>query len=131
MIEYIVENVSAPEESIRKDWMRKNNVEGAFISDAFLVLVKKFKKLKKTKEEMTKYCMRKAFKFLSEKMRNEGLMQRGETEFNLKYYCADFICDENLSIPFRKNSIEKTMNASFLKKVFSSSMFIKDYLAFV
>lgn len=34
-------------------------------------LVGKFMKLKKTKEEMVKYCIRKSFKFITNKMRNE------------------------------------------------------------
>ena len=33
-------------------------------------LVGKFVKLKKTKEEMVKYCIRKSFKFITNKMRN-------------------------------------------------------------
>lgn len=32
----------------------------------FKVLLGKFKKLRKTKEEMVKYCMRKAFKFVTD-----------------------------------------------------------------
>lgn len=32
----------------------------------FQTLMTKFKKLKKTKEEMTKFCMRKAFKFVND-----------------------------------------------------------------
>ena len=31
----------------------------------FQILMNKFAKLRKTKEEMTKYCMRKAFKYIS------------------------------------------------------------------
>ena len=31
----------------------------------------KFKKLKKTKEEMTKFCMRKAFKFVNQAKRKQ------------------------------------------------------------
>jgi hypothetical protein len=35
-------------------------------------LAGKFKKLKKTKEELTKYCMRKAFKYVSDQGKREG-----------------------------------------------------------
>lgn len=34
------------------------------------MLVRKLRKIKKTKEEMIKYCMRKVFRHLSEKIRN-------------------------------------------------------------
>ena len=50
------------------------------IGEIFDLLVKKFRKLKKTKEEMTKYCMRKAFKFLAEKHR-KILEGRDTTDF--------------------------------------------------
>jgi hypothetical protein len=131
MVELMVGNVASTEEALRREWTRRNQVEDPLVLDAFAILFRKFKKLKKTKEEMTKYCMRKAFKHLGEKMRNEGLVQRGDTEFNLKYYCGDLMGEELLSIPFRKNSVEKTMNASFLKKIFSSSQFIRDYMDFL
>lgn len=34
---------------------------------------------------------------------------------------------ESFSIPFKKNSEEKTMNTNFLKKIFSSLTFVSDY----
>ena len=51
----------------------------------------KFKKLKKTKEEMTKFCMRKAFKYVNES--KKGPKKRGgslkveeeEIEFELPF----------------------------------------------
>ena len=39
--------------------------------------MKKFKKLKKTKEEMTKYCMRKAFKFVNDS--KKGSKKKGSS----------------------------------------------------
>ena len=38
--------------------------------EVYMILSQKFKKLRKTKEEMTKYCMRKAFKTISDKNKN-------------------------------------------------------------
>jgi hypothetical protein len=38
------------------------------------VLIDKFKKLKKTKEELIKYCMRKAFKFILELPKNKHIL---------------------------------------------------------
>jgi len=39
--------------------------------------MRKFKKLKKTKEEMTKYCMRKAFKFVNDS--KKGSKKKGSS----------------------------------------------------
>ena len=38
------------------------------------ILIDKFKKLKKTKEELIKYCMRKAFKFILELPKNKHIL---------------------------------------------------------
>ena len=38
---------------------------------------------------------------------------------------------ESFSVPFKKNSEEKTMNTNFLKKVFSSKQFVTDYKQFL
>jgi hypothetical protein len=44
---------------------------------------------------MTKYCMRKAFKFLSENK---------DVDVGLKHYFSGFENDDNFTIPFKKNS---------------------------
>lgn len=72
------------------------------MGEVFDVLVKKFKKLKKTKEEMTKYCMRKAFKFLAEKYKKELDGSRDSTDFLKDYF--ERVEGEAFSVPFKKNS---------------------------
>jgi hypothetical protein len=41
--------------------------------------MEKFSKLKKTKEELIKYCMRKAFKFILELPKNKHLLSSEKT----------------------------------------------------
>lgn len=98
------------------------------LGQVFDILVKKFRKLKKTKEEMTKYCMRKAFKFLADKHKKLSEM-KDATDFLTSYF--EQVQTEGFCIPFKKNSEEKTMNANFLKKVFSSHTFYLDYKQFL
>jgi hypothetical protein len=43
-------------------------------------LVEKFIKLKKTKEELVKYCMRKAFKFILELPKNKHMLDNEKQE---------------------------------------------------
>ena len=59
----------------------------------------KFRKLKKTKEELTKYCMRKAFKFVSEQGKKEG-SGRG-LEGSMKKYFAEEDDADSFSVPFK------------------------------
>jgi hypothetical protein len=88
---------------------------------------------------MTKYCMRKAFKFLSEKLKRENPALNKDVDVGLKHYFSGYENDDNFTIPFkystmlmfRKNSHEKTMNTNFLKKVFSSQPFLNDYMDFL
>ena len=42
-----------------------------FVSQVFTYIYKRFKKVKKTKEEMIKYTMRKSFKFITDQMKKE------------------------------------------------------------
>lgn len=45
------------------------NTGQTFLSEVFQYLYKRFKKTKKTKEEMIKYTMRKSFKFITDQMK--------------------------------------------------------------
>ena len=82
-------------------------------------LVYKFKRLRKTKEEMTKYCMRKVFKFIADKMRKDRTHNR-DVDSCMKIYFSRGQTGNNFSIPFKKNSVEKTMNGNFLRRVFTA-----------
>jgi|JI6StandDraft_1071083.scaffolds.fasta_scaffold05113_6 hypothetical protein len=100
----------------------------------FDMLTRKLRKVKKTKEEMIKYCMRKVFRYLSERVRNELSVGPRDNSECLKYYFGKYENDKTFNVPFkyrltqcRKNSVEKTMNSNFLAKVFSCPLFVDDY----
>lgn len=50
---------------------------------------------------MTKYCMRKAFKFLSEKLKKENPALNKDVDVGLKHYFASYENDDNFTIPFK------------------------------
>lgn len=54
---------------------------------------------------MIKYCMRKAFKFVSDLQKPA---KKSKHDKPLPH----------IEMPFRKNSLEKTMNSQYLKQVF-------------
>lgn len=69
MLEFILSNCHIP----KKMEQARAALEGygsQFLVNLFDYLIGKFKKLKKTKEEMVKYCVRKSFKHITTKMRN-------------------------------------------------------------
>lgn len=118
-----MENDNLPEQAMMSMGkpLYQNSGTNEFI---FNTLLKKFKKLRKTKEEMIKFCMRKAFKYASENRKNSKTIRSKKAEqIEDKLNCFE--------MPFRKNSSEKTMNAQFLKQVFSSPNFTADYQVFL
>lgn len=67
----------------------------------FDTLVRKLKKVKKTKEEMIKYCMRKVFRYLSERVRNELSSGPRDNSECLKYYFGKYEHDKTFNVPFK------------------------------
>lgn len=53
---------------------------GVWECEVVRTLVEKFIKLKKTKEELVKYCMRKAFKFILELPKNKHILDSEKEE---------------------------------------------------
>ena len=70
------------------------------LMEVFRILMLKFKKLKKTKEEITKYCMRKAFKFIMDKEKKEKKSSKDTDDFMKKYFESSN-SNSNISIPFK------------------------------
>ncbi|CAK59730.1 unnamed protein product (macronuclear) [Paramecium tetraurelia] len=96
-------------------------------------LVHKQKCQQKSREELVKYCLRKALKFIFKRVQEKY----DKTKTNLKSAQRIFmnIVEKETSaiimLPFRKNSINKTMNSDFLKQIFSSKTFVTYYKEFL
>jgi hypothetical protein len=75
------------------------------------MLIRKMRKVKKTKEEMIKYCMRKVFRHLSEKIRSEMSVGPRDNSECLKYYFSKYENDKSFNVPFKykMNKEEKTL----------------------
>ena len=86
-------------------------------------LVERFTSLRKTKEELVKYCMRKAFKFILELPKNSHLLEAQKSE---KYSFSK--CKSRY---LKKVSEEKSMNNRFLRQIFQEGDFTQDYQAFL
>lgn len=69
MVEFLVDAISLDEERIvaEKDILEYSSPP--FVSEVFMYLYKRFKKAKKTKEEMIKYTMRKSFKYITDQLK--------------------------------------------------------------
>ncbi|CAD8118937.1 unnamed protein product [Paramecium sonneborni] len=87
----------------------------------------------KSREELIKFCLRKAFRFIFKSISERNNISKT----NLKTARQEFlkIIEQEIKIPlilpFRKNSKNKTMNNDFLKQVFSSQIFQTFYKEFL
>ncbi|KAL4496044.1 hypothetical protein ABPG72_015466 [Tetrahymena utriculariae] len=92
----------------------------------------KFAQMSKSKEEMIKFCMRKAFKFVYDKIVSEKKQKLNKKEQKqLKNEYFGITNESEYALPFRDDSAEKTMNDDFLKKTFALNNFISDYKLFL
>lgn len=98
MIEFLVEHSQFKEDQLELE--SRSFCEGnPAAMAAFRVLAGKFRKLRKTKEEMTKYCMRKAFKFVADRSRKDRTHSRDLDNCMRQYFQG--ANGGNFSIPFK------------------------------
>lgn len=108
----------------------------------FDMLNAKYASTIKTKEEMVKYTLRRAFKFIKSSVKKTT---QGNSKGVSKVICNKYfhVSQEDFSkvgneedflkvvLPFRKNSKNKTMNTTFINEVFASEEFCRDYQAYL
>mmetsp|Transcript_5750 Transcript_5750/g.4940 ORF Transcript_5750/g.4940 Transcript_5750/m.4940 type:complete len:268 (-) Transcript_5750:1224-2027(-) len=142
---YVLDNTGKISESELENYksLLQNDSELCQILD---LLVNKYSSSIKTKEEMVKYIIRRAFKFIKNKIKKEKNL---DSKTACKEICDLYFnvnredlekqgvnCDDedeffNALLPFRKNSKNRTMNNDFLADLFSSEAFRNDYDAFL
>jgi hypothetical protein len=105
MIEFLVDSINSNEERILivKESLDEGN--SPFLSEVFSYLYKRFKKVKKTKEEMIKYTMRKSFKYITDQMKKEDpslipLLTTDGLE-GMSIYFSKHSDDQDIFIPFK------------------------------
>ncbi|CAD8101680.1 unnamed protein product [Paramecium primaurelia] len=97
------------------------------------MLAQKQRCQQKSREELVKFCLRKALKFIFKRVQEKY----DKTKTNLKSAQKIFMTiveketQTIIMLPFRKNSKNKTMNSDFLKQIFSSKTFVTYYKEFL
>ncbi|CAD8109863.1 unnamed protein product [Paramecium primaurelia] len=129
LLEYLCkEEIKVLEENEKIKYKILTRIDDGLIES----LINRYQNQKKTKEEQIKFILRKCFKFLKQKMNlNELTMSAYEIE--KVFYKEYFSSNDNIEelIPFRSESSNKTMNTSYLKKIFSSEKFYEGYLSYL
>ena len=141
MLSFLVENVGKINQNKLESFCDKFTNKGKIILETYSTLLKKYKISSKTKEEKIKFVLRKAFKYMKEQIVAEEKLKSNKfiDQRFLQIYFQD---DENknaeeksqlkdLLMPFRKKSVNKTMNQQFLSKIFGFKKFAFDFLNFL
>jgi hypothetical protein len=137
IIIYVLENYGRINEAVFNSEKAKYS-HNKDLSTVFDLLTSKYSSTIKTKEEMVKYILRKAFKFVKNNLKKGKNTNKSSVSKALcdKYFHAS---QEDISksgnedlflksiLPFRKDSKNKTMNTSFIHEIFGSEDFSRDY----
>ncbi|KRW99045.1 hypothetical protein PPERSA_11646 [Pseudocohnilembus persalinus] len=143
MLEYLTRNVF--KKNTQDLFEFKNTVKGLSKEELLIFdhLVQKYLYSNKTKEEKIKFILRKCFKTLKGKLEQQDALSSSkeiEEQFYQKYFNqVNGLTDKEIQrlqsqgefMPFKKDSKFKTMNSTFLKKVFNSPQFYQDYHDFL
>jgi len=145
ILDFVLENIGRISEAA----LEKEKAKYSFdknLEEIFDLLIKKYSSTIKTKEEMVKYVIRRAFKSVKNHLKKEKNI---DARTACKIICEKYfkISKEELKekgidpedeeelldalLPFRKNSKNRTMNNEFLAQIFSSEAFKSDYETFM
>lgn len=72
MIEAVVNYVGINDTELEKKKTQLREAKDVKLLEVFDMLVRRLKKVKKTKEEMVKYCMRKVFRYIGSKSKKSN-----------------------------------------------------------
>jgi len=137
IVDFVLDNFGRISES-RFDEEKARYADNKDLQLVFELLTSKYASTIKTKEEMVKYTLRRAFKYIKNTLKKEtnANTKRVSQAICNKYFktSQDEISkagnEEDLLkvvLPFRKNSKNKTMNTNFINEVFASEDFCRDY----
>jgi len=137
ILNFVLENFGRVSESN----FEKEKLKYSHDSDLVMVfdlLTAKYSSTIKTKEEMVKYTLRRAFKFIKNTLKKNC---NSSNKAVSKTICSKYfhVSDQDMAtigteeetlkvlLPFRKHSKNKTMNTTFIGEIFSSEEFCRDY----
>jgi len=145
MIYFLLNNIGKIDQSgIEK--ARKKYGQNLYLLPIFDSLVAKYCPVKKHREDIVRYVVRRAFKFLKNDIiqKEKVYGKRAYAALCKKYFCFS---EEELQktgvntedekelieflLPYRKNSKNRTMNNNFTSEIFASKGFAEDYQLFL
>lgn len=146
ILTFLVENIKNNTSPLINEEKQKYYEKSQYLGQIFESLMKKYLFASKTKEEKIKFVLRKSFTYLREQICKENISKKESEDMFFEYFfssekdrskIADNMKKKNnvneikdIIMPFRKKSVNKTMNMSFLKKIFSYEKFPQSFKEF-
>ncbi|CAD8199135.1 unnamed protein product [Paramecium pentaurelia] len=143
LLRFLSKNISLLQDSVFEEFVQENlKTLSSFSKDIPNMIKKRYVQVNKTKEEMTKFIIRRCFLFIKSQIEYEEKEGMSAEERDRLFYHSFFSDDKefmkNLNqesiddmIPFRKDSKMKTMNETYLRKLFASERFSNFYTKFL
>lgn len=104
-MDIILKNINIKDQELNILSTKLNDSGDQFMYQLFDYLIKKFKKLRKTKEEMIKYSIRKAFRYITDALKKEMPNFAVDSNEYLQYYFDKHAIVEPITVPFKYYSI--------------------------
>ncbi len=141
ILNFVLENFGRVSESNFEKEKQKYSYDSDLVM-VFDMLTAKYSSTIKTKEEMVKYTLRRAFKFIKNTLKkncNSNNKVVSKTICNKYFHVSEQDMatigteEETLKVllPFRKHSKNKTMNTTFIGEIFASEEFCRDYQVYL
>ncbi|CAD8178236.1 unnamed protein product [Paramecium pentaurelia] len=140
---FLSKNISLLQDSVFEEFVKENlKTLSSFSKDIPNIIKKRYVQINKTKEEMTKFIIRRCFLFIKSQIEYEEQEDLSAEERDRQFYHSFFSNDKEFMnaldhqsiddiIPFRKDSKMKTMNDTYLRKLFASKKFSSFYSKFL
>ncbi|CAK93534.1 unnamed protein product (macronuclear) [Paramecium tetraurelia] len=140
---YLSKNISLLKDSVFDEFVFENlRTLSSLQKDLPDMIKQRYILMNKTKEEMTKFIIRRCFLFIKSQIHYEEKEGFTAEERDRMFYNSFFSDDKEFMkshlkesiddmIPFRKDSKMKTMNDIYLKRLFESERFSKYYSLFL
>ena len=144
LVTYLLNNIGTSKEKELSEF-RALYASDHLLSALIDILMRRYTSSQKTKEEMVKYTLRKALRWLRNKVAKTADTdpKKGGMKVLIQKYFGEDLKDkegfENLDddeivekfLPFKKDSKIKTMNTTFVAELFKSKEFAKEYQEFL
>ncbi|CAD8110072.1 unnamed protein product [Paramecium sonneborni] len=143
LLKFLSKHISLLQDYQFEEFVRDNlKTLSSFSKDIPNMIKKRYVQVNKTKEEMTKFIIRRCFLFIKSQIEYEEKEGVSAEERDRLFYHSFFSNDKQFMntfkqesiddmIPFRKDSKMKTMNETYLKKLFASQRFSNLYIQFL